>query len=198
MALEHITGAMAKTIEFFSGLEKGRLRVVTKFNNVESLLNLDHNKHTQFRISINSDYVIDTFEHNTSSIDERIEAAIRLAEAGYLIGFLVAPLMIYDNWKEEYNLLFEKLKYQMGSELCKKEITFELIQHRFTTVAKELILQRFPKTRLDMEEESRSLKWGRFGRYKYIYTKEHAEELKEYLTSLIEERFPMADIRYFT
>lgn len=198
LALEHITGSLAKTIEFFSGLENGRLRVVTKYSNVDSLLELKHNRNTHFRISINSNYIIDNFEHNTGSLDERIGAVIKLANAGYPIGFIVAPIMIYDNWKKEYDELFKKLKEDLGSELSQKELTFELIQHRFTSVAKNLILQRFPKTKLDMVEENRSLKWGRFGRYKYVYHKEQASEIKEYLTSLILERFPKAEIKYFT
>ena len=198
LALEHITGSIAKTIEFFSVLDKGRLRVVTKFNNVDSLLNLKHNKHTQFRISINTNYVINSFEHNTAAMDERIEALVKLADAGYPFGFLIAPLMIYHNWKGEYHELFEKLKNQLGIDLCKKEMTFELIQHRYTSVAKDLILQRFPKTQLDMDEKKRTLKWGRFGRFKYVYPKEQSEEIKEYLSSLIGERFPEANIKYFT
>lgn len=198
LALEHITGSLAKTIEFFSGLENGSLRVVTKYSNVDSLLELKHNKKTHFRISINSNYVINNFEHNTGSLDERIEAVIKLAHAGYPIGFIVAPIMLYDNWKEEYHLLFEKLKNSLGDELSQKELSFELIQHRFTAVAKDIILQRFPKTKLDMVEENRSLKWGRFGRFKYVYQKEDSDEIKKYLRYLIVERFPKADIKYFT
>lgn len=198
LALEHITGSLSKTIEFFASLEHGRLRLVTKYSNIDSLLDLKHNNHTQFRVSINSNYVIDNFEHNTGSLNDRIEAITKLAHAGYPIGFLVAPIMVYDNWKEEYDILFQQLENMLGTDLCKKELTFELIQHRYTAVAKELILQRFPKTKLDMEEENRSLKWGRFGRYKYIYQKEQVEEIKEYITSLIEERFTNAVIKYFT
>jgi spore photoproduct lyase len=198
LALEHITGSLAKTIEFFANLEKGRLRVVTKYENVNSLLDLNHNQHTHFRISINTNYIIDNFEHNTGSLDERIEAIMKLSKAGYPIGFIVAPIMQYENWKEEYNLLFEKLNNSLGPELSRKELTFELIQHRFTAVAKELILERFPNTKLDMDEENRSLKWGRFGRYKYVYHKEQAEEIKNYLTSLISDRFINANIKYFT
>jgi spore photoproduct lyase len=198
LALEHITGSLAKTIEFFSSLENGRLRVVTKYSNVETLLNLKHNKNTHFRVSINSSYVVDHFEHNTGSLDERIEAVMKLAHAGYPIGFIVAPIMVYDNWKKEYDELFEKLKVYMKPELYLQELTFELIQHRFTSTAKELIFQRFPNTKLDMEEESRNLKWGRFGRYKYVYPKELAKELKEYLTFLITARFPKAEVNYFT
>lgn len=198
LALEHITGSLAKTIAFFAGLEHGRLRVVTKFPHVDSLLDLPHNRHTLFRVSINTDYVISTFEHNTASLDERMEAIAKLGRAGYPIGFIVAPIMQHENWKEAYDSLFKKLEERLGPELSRTELTFELIQHRFTAVVKELILQRFPNTRLDMDEENRSLKWGRFGRYKYVYQKEEAEELKNYLSSLILGRFPEAKIQYFT
>jgi len=197
LALEHITGSLARTIEFFSDLEHGRLRVVTKFPNVDSLLNLDHKQKTTFRISINSDYVL-RFEHNTASLDERVEAAAKLVHAGYPVGFIVAPIMQYDNWKGEYDALFRELEARLGPELSRKELTFELIQYRFTAAAKELILQRFPNTRLDMDEEKRSLKWGRFGRCKYVYPKEQAQEIREYLTSQVLGRFPQARIQYFT
>lgn len=198
LALEHITGSLAKSIEFFSGLDNGRLRVVTKYSNIDSLLGLKHNGHTHFRISINSNYVLDNFEHNTGTLDERIEAIVKLAQAGYPIGFIVAPIMVYDNWMEEYALMFDKLKSSLGTGLSCKELIFELIQHRFTAVAKDLILRRFPKTKLDMNEENRALKWGRFGRFKYVYHKEQANEIKEYLSSLIIERFPQSEIKYFT
>ena len=49
-----------------------------------------------------------------------------------------------------------------------------------------------------MDESQRMLKWGRFGRFKYVYPKNSAGEIKEYITSLIMERFPDARIEYFT
>ncbi|MCX7923640.1 MAG: spore photoproduct lyase [Clostridia bacterium] len=198
LALEHITGSLGKTIEFFGSLDNGRLRVVTKFSNVDSLLNLKHNGHTRFRVSINSRHVIQSFEHNTASFEERIEAAAKLAHAGYPIGFIVAPIMVYEHWKEEYLELFDKLRAQIQIDRLSTPATFELIQHRFTPIAKQFILQRFPGTKLDMDESKRALKWGKFGRFKYVYPKETALEIKEYISTLITERFPGAVIDYFT
>lgn len=198
LSLEHITGSLGKTIEFFGGLDNARLRVVTKFDHVDSLLNLKHNGHTRFRFSINSKYVIQSFEHNTASFDERIEASSKIASAGYPIGFIVAPLMVYENWKEEYKELFDRLKEKVDVKKSGEPVTFELIQHRFTPTAKKFILERFPGTKLDMDESKRMLKWGKFGRFKYVYPKETAGEIKEYLSLLIKERFPEAVIDYFT
>lgn len=198
LALEHITGSLGKTIEFFGKLNNARLRVVTKYNSVDSLLNLNHNGHTKFRVSINSRYVINTFEHNTASFDERIEAASKITNAEYPIGFIVAPIMIYDNWKEEYLELFDRLKQQIDITKSREPVTFELIQHRFTQTAKKFILERYPNTKLDLDESKRTLKWGKFGRFKYVYPKEAAQEIKEYISSIIKDRFPEAIIEYFT
>ncbi|WP_010251535.1 spore photoproduct lyase [Acetivibrio cellulolyticus] len=198
LAIEHITGSLAKTIEFFGSLNNGRLRVVTKFDNVDSLLDLKHNSHTRFRFSINSRYVIDTFEHNTANITERIEAASKIANAGYPLGFIVAPLMVYDGWKDQYKELFEALAKRLDLKNIKEPITFELIQHRFTSTAKNVILNRFPNTKLDMEESKRAIKWGMYGRYKYVYPKETSDEVKDYISQLINNNFPDSRIEYFT
>ncbi|MCY6371326.1 spore photoproduct lyase [Clostridium ganghwense] len=196
VALEHLTGNLKKCIEFFGNAQNGRLRVITKFNNVDSFLNINHNKHTKFRFSVNTKYVISKFEHNTSSFEERIEAARKIASAGYPIGFIIAPIMIYDNWKSEYKQLIDTLKSQL--EDYNDEITFELIQHRFTDTAKELILKRFPNTQLDMNEETRQLKWGPYGKFKHVYPKEKSTEIKEYISQLINQNFKNALIEYFT
>jgi spore photoproduct lyase len=196
IGLEHLTGGIRKCIEFFGKSEYGRLRLVTKFANVDSLLDVEHNKHTKFRFSINARYVIKNFEHKTASFEERIEAAKKIAEAGYPIGFIIAPIMVFDNWKEEYKELLYKLKSALGDYT--EEISFELIQHRYTTTAKELITSRFPNTKLEMVEEDRDLKWGPYGKFKYVYKKEQSREIKEYISGLINDYFINSHIEYFT
>jgi spore photoproduct lyase len=196
VGLEHLTGGLKKCIEFFGNSEYGRLRLVTKFANVDSFLNIEHNGHTKFRFSINARYVIRNFEHNTSSFEERIEAAKKIAEAGYPIGFIIAPIMIFDDWKQEYKELLERLRNALRD--YSKEIGFELIQHRFTATAKELILSRFENTKLDMNEENRELKWGPYGKFKFVYKKEQSKEIKEYITELVKNNFLNSYVEYFT
>lgn len=197
LAVEHITGALKDTIEFFGELEKGRLRVVTKFANVEPILKAKHNRHTRFRFSINSNYVIKNFEHNTDSLMDRIKAAEKVGRAEYPLGFIIAPIIRHENWMEEYSNMFESLHSHLKFAE-NQDITFELIQHRFTANAKKIILERFPNTKLDMNEETRKLKYGKYGRFKYVYEKEDALEIKEHLTKEIEKYFPKAKIEYFT
>lgn len=196
VALEHFTGNLKKCIEFFGNSQSGRLRVITKFDNVDSFLNINHNKHTKFRFSINTAYVINKFEHNTCSLKERLAAAKKIAEAGYPLGFIIAPIMISKTWQEDYKQLITDLKADLSH--YNEPITFELIQHRFTATAKELILTRFPNTELDMNEENRLLKWGPYGKFKYVYPKEKSSEIKEYISKLIKDNFNNSVIEYFT
>lgn len=196
VSLEHLTGALGKYIEFMAEQEYGRLRFVTKFANVEPLLHLRHGGHTRIRFSINSDHVIRSFEPGTSSFEERIEAAGRIAEAGYPLGFIIAPIIKYDGWQEGYWQLLTKLHERLkGVDI--RDLTFELIQHRFTKAAKHTILKRYPKTKLDMDEEDRKVKWGRYGKFKYVYKAETVEEFQELFQKGIQELFPNAKIAYF-
>lgn len=196
VALEHLTGNLRKCIEFFGDSPNGRLRVITKFDNVDSFLNINHNGHTKFRFSINTPYIINNFEHNTCSFEERVVAAKKIAMSGYPLGFIIAPIMIYDNWKDDYRQLMDTLKAELKEYTS--QITFELIQHRYTIAAKELILARFPNTKLEMIEENRQLKWGPYGKFKYVYPKEKSTEIKQYISELINVNFHNAVIEYFT
>jgi spore photoproduct lyase len=197
VGIEHITGSLKELIEFMGKQPYGRLRFVTKFHHVDSLLDADHNKHTRFRFSVNADYVIRSFEPGTSSFSERIEAAGKVARAGYPLGFIIAPIIWHDGWEEGYGELIRTLKETLPPE-ASRDLTFELIQHRFTKTAKSLILQRYPKTKLEMNESERKYKWGKWGQGKYVYPDEKANALHSRISEQISAAFPDAKIEYFT
>lgn len=193
--VEYLTGALAKTITFFGQEELGRFRLVTKFTEVDSLLTLNHYGHTTFRFTINSPYVINSFEHSTPSMEERIRAAGKVANAGYPLGFIIGPIMHYDNWRMEYRNMLTEV-----ANVIEKKVyapSFELITHRFTGRAKNNILKLYPETKLDMDEKNRQLKYGQFGYTKYVYPKAILNELKEFFEYHIKEIFPEAKISYF-
>lgn len=197
VAYDYLTNNLSKCIEFFGSSNFGRLRVITKYNIIDNFLSLYHNGHTKFRFSINTDYVIRSFEHNTSSYEERLEAIQKMASAGYPIGFIIAPIIIYENWSKDY----ESLLFDLSNKLDKyssSHVTFELIQHRFTKVAKSLILERFPNTKLDLNEDNRQLKWGPYGKFKYVYKKDESQYIKDSFTQWIQKYFPGSEIEYFT
>lgn len=196
LPLEPYSGALAKTIEFFGREETGRFRFVTKFTGVEPLLNLPHNNHTRFRFSLNCNYVISSFEHGTPSMLERVEAASNVSLARYPLGFIIAPIMVFPKWQDEYRTLLEELKNRLDPAAY-QDLTFELISHRYTKKAKTNILEKFPETKLPMVDEERQIKYGQFGYMKYVYPKETQEKMKDFFTKNIGELFPQAKISYF-
>lgn len=196
LAVEHLTGSLAAAINLFGTLEFGRLRVVTKFNQVEPLLNLNHQQHTKFRFSLNTSKIINLYEHQTASFHERIAAAQKMTEAGYPLGFIIAPLFIYNNSQDDYEELFHELSKNLGQTPA--GLTFELITHRFTGSAKKVILERFPNTSLELDETNRRRKYGKYGLIKYLYPETEYQSLKEHMFNLIQKYFPTAKIEYFT
>ncbi|PNQ80342.1 spore photoproduct lyase [Paenibacillus sp. F4] len=197
VGLEHFTGTLGDLIRFMADEEFGRLRFVTKYHHVDPLLDIKHNGHTRIRFSINSDYVIKQFEPATSRFEERIEAAGKIARAGYPLGFIIAPIIWYDGWEEGYGELLRKLGETLPQHAT-KDLTFELIQHRFTKTSKAVIEKRYPKTKLEMDIEKRKKKWGRWGQNKYVYPDEQQNALREFITERIFEHFPLSRIEYFT
>ncbi|TDL32731.1 spore photoproduct lyase [Jeotgalibacillus sp. S-D1] len=197
VGVDHLTHTLKRAIEFFGKTEHGRLRFVTKFAHVDHLLDAEHNGRTRFRFSINDHYIIKNFEPGTSRLDERIEAAVKVAEAGYPLGFIIAPIYLHEGWKEGYGEMMEKLASKLPA-FAKKDLTFEMIQHRFTKPAKRVIEKNYPMTKLELDESARKWKWGRYGIGKYVYQDDEQEQIKDTLTGYIRGLFPEAKLEYFT
>lgn len=192
---EIYTGSLKKTIEFIGSREKGRLRLVTKFGQIDSLLDAKHNGNTTIRFSINTDKIIKDYEHSTSTLHERIEGSKKIFYSGYRIGYIIGPVFIYNNWKEEYLEMLNSIKDSLG-EIGDKEISFEVISHRFTTSAKNKILEIFPNTKLPMAEEDRQYKYGQFGYGKYVYNKDDLQVIKDFFQEHIQNIFGKGKISY--
>lgn len=193
--VEPYTGSLRKTIEFFGGQELGRFRFVTKFTDVEGLLTADHKGHTTIRFSINAASVIEKYEHKTTSLKERVAAARKIIDAGYPIGFIIAPVFLYENWQTEYEEMLQELEKQLAAH-SHKEIHFEVISHRFTARAKQNINEVFPENDLPMNEEERKFKYGQFGYGKYLYHKEQLTDMETFFRNRLKEIFPRAIIDY--
>lgn len=190
--VEYYSGALASAIEYFGKMELSRFRFVTKYTDIDSLLNLNHNGKTTIRFSINTSEVIRKFEHNTTLIEDRLEAALKVVKAGYNLGFIIAPVFLYDGWKDDYSNLLLEIENRFKGH----KIMFEVISHRFTKRAKENILSIYPKSMLPMEEDLRRFKFGQFGYGKYLYRDEELSEMKEFFREIIKKNFSEDSINY--
>ncbi len=193
LVLERYSSALEQAILFFAGQEFGRFRFVTKFTDVETLLNLPHNNRTTIRFSVNTAQIIKRFEHGTPRLEERLVAAARVSAAGYPHGFLIAPIMLIPDWQNDYKDLVGKMLETLPPGTAP---SFELITHRFTKRGKSNIDAIFPASQLPLDEESRRFKFGQFGYGKYVYTKKEMSEVEDFFNTQLEAAFPDGRILY--
>ena len=117
--------------------------------------------------------------------------ARKVALAGYPLGFIIAPIYLYDGWEEGYATLVKRLAEAIPTWIH-SNVSFELIQHRFTKPAKRVIEKHYPQTKLDLDETKPKMKWRRYGIYKYVYPNTEQDPIRELLGSLINTHFPKA------
>ncbi|MBE9192035.1 radical SAM protein [Gloeocapsopsis crepidinum LEGE 06123] len=201
LGIEHLTGSLAECIRYFGTRSNAHLRWVSKFDAVDDLLDLPHNGHTRCRVSINAAPVSGRFEGGTAAVSSRLQALRRLAlprnqgGGGYPVGIVIAPIMLIDDWELHYTRLFDEISATLDFS-C--DLTFELISHRFTPKSKEVLQTWYPHSKLDMEEDNRSIKRNKFGGTKYVYDTDHMKALRRFFECEITRRFPEARILYWT
>lgn len=201
LGIEHLTGSLAECIRYFGTRKKGHLRWVSKFDNVDGLLNLPHNGRTRCRFSVNAAPISQQFEGGTAAVSDRLQALRRLAlpqtqkGGGYPVGLVIAPIVAFEDWQMHYDRLFDQISAALDFD-C--DLTFELISHRFTPTSKEVLTQWYPNTKLDMDESSRSLKRNKFGGSKYVYDTDTMKALRRFFEQQIAQRFPHARLLYWT
>ena len=198
LALEHLTGSLAETIDYFGRWNDDvQLRWTTKFDNVDSILSIAHNRHTRVRISVNARPITTQFEGGTSSLDARIKALGKLARANYPIGLTVAPIMPILDWQQQYTELFELVRSELNG-VEELDLTVELITHRFTPTSKSILTGWYPASRLEMDESLRDLKRTKFNTTKYVYPKSLMKDLHDFFREVVTETLPVAKILYWT
>jgi spore photoproduct lyase len=201
LGIEHLTGALGEAVRYFAGREGSRLRFVSKYDHVDSLLGLPHRGHTRARASLNAEPLARQLEGGTASIEARIQALRRLAlpvaqgGGGYPVGVLLAPIMPLPNWRQHYGELLDRVRAAFDFD-C--DLTVEFVTHRFTPGSKEVLLGWYPNTTLDLSEESRAVKRNKFGGLKYVYDVPTMKELKAWFYAEWQRRFPHAPVQYWT
>jgi spore photoproduct lyase len=78
------------------------------------------------------------------------------------------------------------------------DLSAELITHRFTPAGKEVLLDRYPRTRLETDKETRVRGHGRLGAVKYVCSAEMMSDLRSWFEARIAERQPTWCILYWT
>lgn len=142
LAIDDITGFSTEVIPYAAKLPNVKLLFLTKSDNVQNLIDLDHRGKTILAWSVNSERIAKSLEHRTPSVDKRIEAAKKAQEAGYEVRFRIDPLFYYDGWEKEYQEVIDKI----FEVTCPRVITFGA--YRPSSGLINHIRARFPKSQL--------------------------------------------------
>lgn len=188
-----ITNNLPWAIEKFAKNNKGYITFPTKFDMVDSLLNLKHNKRTIIRVSTNPEDIIRKIEFGTSSLNNRIEAINKLANSDYPIGILIAPVILIDGWENLYNELIIKLENQL-SKKAKKEIFFEVILMTYSYIHRAINNEAFPNA-INLYDST--LMTGR-GKGKYCYKQDVRNYAEAKIKEMLQKHFPNNRIIYFS
>lgn len=176
-----ITGNLTWTIGQFAAKGRGFLTFPTKFDMVGSLLDLDHRGKIIFRMSVNPSEIIRRVEIGTSPLNTRIRALNDMADAGYRVGLLIAPVKLLPDWKRMYRELIERLADEL-SDKVKQTGFIEIILMTYSYVHNAINNEAFPGA---VQIYDRNLMTGR-GRGKYSYRSAAREDAEAFFRSELE------------
>ena len=200
LGIEHLTGSLSAAISRAGRGEYGdrvQLRFTTKFDDVAGLLDLPHGRRTRARFSVNAAEVANRFEGGTARMPARLAALRAMAEAGYRVGLTIAPIMPVPGWQEAYGELLDDAAAAVAG-VDDLDLTVELITHRFTPASRDVLLQWYPGTRLEMDPDQRAEKRSKFGGVKYVYPREAMTGMRQFFDTELARRLPAARILYWT
>lgn len=178
LALDHITHFSKEYVRFAREHANVILELKTKTHCIEELVALDHQKRTVVSWSVNPQSYIDSDEHKCSSLQQRLDAARRLADCGYPVAFNLDPLLYLDHWQEKYAELIQTI----GERFSATEIAWMAVGSlRFTPDLKKISQERFTKSQIMAAEFVPSLD----GKIRYF--RPLREEMYDFIMKHIEQ-----------
>ena len=163
---------------------------------MEPLLDLPHGGRTRIRASVNSASAA-RFEGGTDPVAVRLAGLGALARAGYPVGLTIAPIMPVGDWRAEYGALLDAAAAELA-DVPGLDLTVECITHRFTPTSKQVLEGWYPRTKLEMDPDARTRKFGKFGAVKYVYPADAMRELRTWFDAALADHLPAARTLYWT
>jgi len=139
--LDRLTGYSIPLVEFFRDRKDVLFEFKTKSDEISNLLRADPRGNIVAAWSLNTERMAEENEHYAASLDRRLAAAARAAEAGYRIAFHFDPIFFYPGWEREYGETVDRALAAVGPE----QISWiSLGTLRFPPALKKTIEARFP------------------------------------------------------
>jgi spore photoproduct lyase len=140
-----------------------------------------------FTWSLNAPTIVEKEEHLTASLGERIRVAREVADAGYLVGFHLHPLVHFTTWREEYGAMVDLILQNFSPQ---EVVMISLGTLTFTKEVLKQLRESNLQSRILQMELSET-----FGKYSYPLSLK--EELFSYLYSLFPPRWRTTEGPFF-
>jgi spore photoproduct lyase len=109
LAFDGLTGLSLDLVEFFARHNNLTLELKTKTDEIENLLKIDPRGQVLVSWTLSPPAVFKCSEHRSAPPAARIEAARRVAEAGYGVAFHLDPIIAYPQAEHDYLELLDNL-----------------------------------------------------------------------------------------
>jgi spore photoproduct lyase len=140
LSLDPLSLHSVELIRFFNDFPKWRLEFKTKSSQVDQFINEPHKGNIIVSFSINPQNIIEQEEHGTASLHDRLNAAKKCRDKGFLISFHMDPMIWHTNWKESY----QNMIHRITSDFSPKDIPVMSVGSlRFQPEQRHLMRDRF-------------------------------------------------------
>ena len=140
LSMDEITLYSRILIEQFKQFPNWTLEFKTKSNKVDQFLDLAPAKNVVVSWSLNCEEMIQSEEHETASLTERLEAAEKCLKAGFQIAFHIDPMIWHPEWKQNYFRLASQIQSRFNPEDVN---VISLGTLRYQPEQKQMMKQRF-------------------------------------------------------
>ena len=182
-----------KIFQFFKDHPIAMGSFATKYVN-PNLVDFDPGGKVRIRFSLKPQRMSDIHEPNTSKIIDRIKAIDAFIESGYDVHVNFSPVILYQNWKEDYKELFQMLdNYVDYKDQVLAEVIF--LTHNEAKHFKNL------ETKPDAEKylwvpKIQEVKISQYGGLNLRYKRKLKSEYISNFTKLHDKIIPWNKIRY--
>ena len=139
-------------VELVSGFRKTPnciLKLRTKSAEVKPLLDIDHGGKTVVSWTVNPPQVIAREELGTATLEARLRAMRRTAEAGYPVGLHFDPMILFDGWEQAYEALIRDI---FSAVAPGQVIWISIGSLRFNPEMKRKIENNYPASAITAQE----------------------------------------------
>lgn len=164
LALDSLTGYSRIMVQFFAQQKHAKMTLLTKCENIQNLLDLEHNGNTVLSWSLNPPAVSKQFETNVPLISQRIDAMKKCAEAGYPVRAVIMPIIPINNWKQIYTdfikslLLNVKVERITLGQICSYSTAIQLTENKLgkqNEISNQLAKTKSPDGRIRFPAKQR-------------------------------------------